>query len=158
MKNIYIYLIIISGIVVMLIPITHNKNQTGIIIQNLDKTMIFFIPLKNLKFDLCNNRFTPTEEMKGFQFGTTIENYNQILRPKCHIVTTTPGLQYGLQARSWYLGKCRATYSYRESIFHNLKSMFNLKQFSIKVNTNFNIEFRYIERWDLDSITIEELK
>ena len=155
MKKIALIALVIIILSTFFIPITYQKNENGIIATNLDKTMIFFIPFETRSLDICSQNFNDIK-IKGIQFESTNENYEQIFRPKCHIISSTPGIDYGIGARDWYLGKCKAEYSYNESVFEKLKQMLNYQQFSIE-SKNFHLEFQYLERLNLNYIKIREV-
>lgn len=156
-KYLIIGLLIIVMFISIIIPINWSQSTKGILAYNVDKTMIFFVPLENLDINVCGGDLAKNKALEGFQFRQTLDNYTQFIESDCWVVTSFPGKDYGPPLRIWNFSKCNADFSFNESIVSKLLSIWNYKTFSCEVDNKLFLKFRYVYRHDTFNMKLRKI-
>jgi hypothetical protein len=146
----------ISLVIVLLFRFDHVKKESGLLVLNLDKTLLFFVREKNYNESLLKV-LPERKNLDGFQFIWTPQNDNQLLAKQFHVFTSKPGIQYDQSVRNYYISHCKVEYSYTESFFQIITNMKDMKIFSIEVADRPFLTFKYHLK-KLNYIYIKEIK
>ena len=155
-KYIIGFLAILGFAIALFFPIDHVKKESGLLVRNYDRTLLFFVRDKNDNENLLKV-LPERKNLEGFQFVWTPQNDNESSASQLHVFTSNPGGQYDESVRHYYISRCNVEYSYQESFFQTITNMEDMKVFSIEVAGRPFLTFKYRLK-KLNYIYIKEIK